>query len=73
MPAALAWGMKTGRSVVLKIPVAVVADRLHKLPDHHNKYGEAWWLENDAKDWDCEWSCEESGTDFNETTREVRL
>jgi len=39
--AAMAWGMKTGRSVVYKF----TSDKNYKLPDHHNKFGEAWWAD----------------------------
>lgn len=43
---AMAWGMKTGRSVVY----AVTYDDadLHKLPDHHNGFGSAWWVDRDV-------------------------
>ena len=57
--AALAWGMKTGRTVLLKIPTENhEREDVHKLPDHHNKYGEAWWIEGDVVTWEREFSCE---------------
>ena len=40
--AAMAWAVKTHRTVILKFS----ASAPHKLPDHHNRFGEAWW--NDA-------------------------
>lgn len=24
-------------------------DKIHKLPDHHNQFGEAWWIGEDVK------------------------
>ena len=47
--AALAWGCKTGRNVILKIE----GEPCYKLPDHHNKFGEAWWIDNDISNWEC--------------------
>ena len=41
--AAMAWGMKTVRKVILRVePVATP----QMLPDHHNEYGRAWWTES---------------------------
>lgn len=38
--AAMAWAMKTGRKVILRVtPVTAV----YLLPDHHNEFGRAWW------------------------------
>lgn len=51
---AMAWGMKVGRSVVLKFE----ATKPHKLPDHHNEFGEAWWNDGDITDWTCRFSAE---------------
>lgn len=40
---AMAWAMKTGRKVILKIePISPP----QMLPDHHNEYGRAWWTES---------------------------
>jgi hypothetical protein len=39
---AMAWAMKVGRKVIME--VTTVGDT-HKLPDHHNEYGDAWWTE----------------------------
>jgi hypothetical protein len=52
MQAAMAWAMKVGRVVILEFE----ADKPHKLPDHHNVFGEAWWNDGDVKDWRCAFS-----------------
>jgi hypothetical protein len=41
------WARRHNRSIVLRIE----GDErmLHKLPDHHNKYGEAWWFDCDVQ------------------------
>ena len=49
---AMAWAMKTGRTVILECEATVP----HKLPDHHNKYGEAWWNDGDILKWECAFS-----------------
>lgn len=51
--AALAWACKVGRRVIYCIDTdALDADvKCYKLPDHHNKYGEAWWVDGNV---DCE-------------------
>ena len=54
LTAALAWGCKIGRTVVLEVAV----EECHKLPDHHNKFGEAWWIDHDVKEWKCIFSAE---------------
>jgi hypothetical protein len=52
LQAALAWACKTGRSVVL----SVHGENCHKLPDHHNQFGEAWWVDHDVSAWKCVFS-----------------
>ena len=52
LQAAMAWAIKTGRSVVL----AVQGEDCHKLPDHHNAFGEAWWIDHDVSAWKCVFS-----------------
>lgn len=47
LAAAMFWCMKVGRTVILEIE----ADKPHKLPDHHNKFGEAWWNDADVFEW----------------------
>jgi hypothetical protein len=49
--AAMAWSMRTGRSVILEI--SGCDENCHKLPDHHNSYGEAWWFDEDIPNWKC--------------------
>jgi hypothetical protein len=50
--AALAWACGTGRTVILEFE----SNSVHKLPDHHNKYGEAWWADENIANWRCEYS-----------------
>lgn len=50
--AAMAWAIKTGRVVIVEFD----AESAHKLPDHHNKFGEAWWNDADVKNWKCVFS-----------------
>lgn len=49
---AMAWGLKVGRTVILEFD----STRPHKLPDHHNAYGEAWWNDGDVAEWRCAFS-----------------
>ncbi len=39
LQAAMLWCMKTNRTVIYEIEVV----NPYKLPDHHNKFGGAWW------------------------------
>ena len=55
--AALAWACKVGRTVVLEISECN-PEKTYKLPDHHNKFGEAWWHDDNAKKWSCVFSAE---------------
>ena len=49
---AMAWAMKVGRVVILEfVPTAP-----HKLPDHHNEWGDAWWNDGDVIEWRCVFS-----------------
>lgn len=41
---AMAWAIKVGRKVIYEIN----GSPAYKLPDHHNKYGEAWWIDSDV-------------------------
>ena len=39
----MAWAIKTHRTVIYRVDFD---DQLcHKLPDHHNEFGEAWWID----------------------------
>lgn len=49
---ALAWACKVGRCIVLEIR----GKDCHKLPDHHNRFGEAWWIDHDITEWKCVFS-----------------
>jgi len=49
---AMAWAMKTGRTVIMEIE----CPNAHKLPDHHNPFGEAWWNDGDVVSWKCIYS-----------------
>lgn len=44
MMAAMAWAVKTGRTVIYKID----GEPAYKLPDHHNTFGEGWWIDADV-------------------------
>ena len=48
----MAWAMKVGRVVILEFD----ADNPHKLPDHHNPFGEAWWNDANVTEWKCVFS-----------------
>ena len=41
---AMAWAVKVGRSVIYQVD----GEPAYKLPDHHNAYGEAWWIDKDV-------------------------
>ena len=51
---AMAWACKVGRTVILEFN----ATEAHKLPDHHNRYGDAWWNDADVHEWKCVFSAE---------------
>ena len=50
--AAMAWAMKTGRTVIM----ACECERAHKLPDHHNQFGDAYWNDGDVSAYRCVFS-----------------
>ncbi len=52
--AAMAWAMKVGRKVIISFH-SVGA---HKLPDHHNKFGDAYWQDSDVTEWKCIFNAE---------------
>lgn len=45
LTAAMAWAIKVNRSVIYKIN----GEPAYKLPDHHNAYGDAWWIDADVE------------------------
>lgn len=51
---ALAWACKTGRTVILTIE----GSPAYKLPDHHNAYGDAWWIDAPISSWRCAFSAD---------------
>lgn len=53
LKAAMCWAMKTQRQVIYRIDA--YKENSHKLPDHHNEFGEAWWIDQDiaVKDITC--------------------
>ena len=51
---AMAWAMKVGRRVVYQIE----GGPAYKLPDHHNSFGQAWWIDSDVKEFKCVFSAE---------------
>lgn len=52
LQAAMAWSMKVGRTVIYQIE----CDAPHKLPDHHNEFGEAWWNDGNVSKFKCVFS-----------------
>lgn len=44
LQAAMAWAIKVGRTVIYEVE----GDPAYKLPDHHNRFGEAWWIDNNV-------------------------
>ena len=53
---AMAWAIKTGRNVIYEVQGE--EQNLHKLPDHHNKYGNAYWFDQDITNLTCVFSAE---------------
>jgi len=51
---AMAWAIKTGRTVILELE----CNDVHKLPDHHNSYGTAFWNDGDITNWKCVFSAD---------------
>lgn len=42
---AMVWAIKTGRNVIYEVN----GEPSYKLPDHHNKLGNAFWIDDDVK------------------------
>ena len=51
---AMAWALKVGRTVIYEID----CPDAHKLPDHHNAWGEAWWNDGDVIEFKCAFSAD---------------
>lgn len=54
LQAAMGWAMKVGRTVIYEIECPYP----HKLPDHHNIFGEAWWNDGDVDNFKCVFSAD---------------
>lgn len=54
---ALAWCVKTGRTVILEIDGWDQED-IHKLPDHHNLYATAYWVDKNVINKKCVFSAD---------------
>lgn len=54
LQAAMAWAIKVNRTVIYE----VFCEDAHKLPDHHNRFGEAWWNDGDVTDFKCVFSAD---------------
>lgn len=54
LQAAMAWAIKVNRTVILEFN----ANQPHKLPDHHNRFGYAYWNDGDILDWQCIFSAD---------------
>jgi len=52
LQAAMAWSMKVGRTIIYEIDCTSP----HKLPDHHNEFGEAWWNDGHVDKFKCVFS-----------------
>jgi len=51
---ALAWAVKIGRKVIYEIN----GSPAYKLPDHHNQFGDAWWIDADVNNFNCVFSAD---------------
>lgn len=49
---AMAWAIKVGKKVIYEVE----GNPAYKLPDHHNEYGEAWWIDENVKEFKCVYS-----------------
>ncbi|GEM_PF-1527675 len=49
LTAAMAWAMRVCRQVIVRIDLSEIdPDRIHKMPDHHSQFGEAWWVDENV-------------------------
>ena len=45
LQAAMAWSLKVGRKIIYQIDCSGFSGCIYKLPDHHNQFGKAWWID----------------------------
>lgn len=63
LQAAMYWSISIDgdRPVFLEVNCneTISKDKIHKLPDHHNVFGEAWWIDENVKcdNYKCVLSC----------------
>ena len=48
LAAAREWAAHAGRTVIVR----VTGLDCHKLPDHHQRSGDAWWIDHDVPTWE---------------------
>lgn len=52
LEAAMLWSLSIegSRTVFLEVNAkgTIPEDKIHKLPDHHNQFGEAWWIDENV-------------------------
>ena len=46
---AMFWAMRVGRQVIYEFE----SNKCFKLPDHHNKFGDAYWVDKNIKNFKC--------------------
>jgi len=51
---AMAWAIKVGKKIIYEIETN--DKKTHKLPDHHNEFGEAWWADDNIINFRCIYS-----------------
>ncbi len=49
---AMAWAIKVGRKIIYEVE----SSKAYKLPDHHNQFGEAWWIDENCVSFKCVFS-----------------
>ena len=53
LEAAMCWSLSIDgkRQVFLELNTNsdIPDEKIYKLPDHHNQFGEAWWIDEDVK------------------------
>lgn len=66
LQAAMMWSLSIEgkRPIFLEINCNenISEDNIHKLPDHHNVFGEAWWIDENVKqdNFKCVLSCNQT-------------